>query len=54
MYKGSNIYEQYTDCILFDIAKECLKSIILPGIAVNGTVTSGEVTNWLEILGYEL
>jgi flavodoxin len=35
-----------------DIARECSKSIILPGIAVNGTVTSGEVTSWLEIIGY--
>ncbi len=30
------------------IAKECSKSIILPGIAVNGTAQSEEVTNWLE------
>ena len=37
-----------------DIAKECSKSIILPGIAVNGTVTSEEVTNWLRTIGYEL
>jgi flavodoxin len=33
-----------------DIAKECSKSIILPGIAVNGTVASAEVTNWLRQL----
>lgn len=37
-----------------EIAKECLKSIILPGIAVNGTVTSKEVANWLKTIGYEL
>ena len=37
-----------------DIAKECLKAIILPGIAVTGTVASEEVTNWLETIGYEL
>ncbi|WP_202710547.1 flavodoxin [Sporosalibacterium faouarense] len=36
-----------------DIAKECSKSIILPGIAVNGTVVSEEVTNWLGTIGYE-
>lgn len=35
-----------------DIAKECPKSIILPGIAVNGTVTSEEVTHWLKTIGY--
>lgn len=33
-----------------DIAKECSKSILLPGIAVNGTVASEEVTNWLETI----
>ena len=37
-----------------DVAKECSKSIILPGIAANGTVTSEEVTNWLGTIGYEL
>ncbi|EKQ54376.1 MULTISPECIES: flavodoxin [unclassified Clostridium] len=37
-----------------DIAKECPKSIILPGIALNGTIASEEVTNWLETIGYEL
>ena len=37
-----------------DVAKECSKSIILPGIVVNGTVTSEEVTNWLRTIGYEL
>ena len=36
-----------------DVAKECSKSIILPGIAVKGTVASEEVTNWLETIGYE-
>lgn len=36
-----------------DIAKECSKSIILPGIAVNGSVTSEEVINWLKTIGYE-
>src|SRR5574344_2000710 len=37
-----------------DIAKECPKSIILPGIAVNGTVISEEVMHWLTMLEYEL
>lgn len=37
-----------------DIAKECSKSIILPGIASNGTVTSEEVTNWLKTIGYKM
>ena len=37
-----------------DIAKECSQSIILPGIAVNGTVTPKEVTDWLGTIGYEL
>ena len=37
-----------------DIAKECSKSIILPGIAMNGTVASEEVTNWLRTIGYEI
>ncbi|WP_330587566.1 flavodoxin [Anaerocolumna sedimenticola] len=37
-----------------DIAKECSKSIILPGIAVNGAVTPEEVTKWLAAIGYEL
>lgn len=37
-----------------DVAKECSKSIILPGIVVNGTVTSEEVTNWLRTIGYEV
>jgi flavodoxin len=34
-----------------DIAKECSKSKILPGIALNGTAVSEEVTNWLESIG---
>lgn len=37
-----------------DIAKECTKSIILSGIAVNGIAESEEVTKWLETIGYEL
>ncbi len=37
-----------------DIAKECSKSIILPGIAVNGTDVSEEVANWIETIGHEL
>lgn len=36
-----------------DIAKECSKSIILPGIAVNGTAASEEVKNWLKTIGYK-
>lgn len=40
--------------IVNDIAKECTKSLILPGIAVNGTALPEEVTNWLETIGYEL
>ncbi|MDF2593662.1 MAG: flavodoxin [Clostridia bacterium] len=35
------------------IAKECPKSIMLPGIAVNGAVKSEEVAKWLEAIGYE-
>ncbi len=35
-----------------DIAKECPKAIILPGIAVNGAVAPEEVANWLEAIGY--
>lgn len=31
-----------------DIARECPKSIILPGIAVNGTASTEEVTKWLD------
>ncbi|MDI9215593.1 MULTISPECIES: flavodoxin [Clostridium] len=37
-----------------DIAKECSKSILLPGIAVNGTATSEEVSNWLRTIGCNL
>lgn len=37
-----------------DIAKECTKSIILSGIAVNGIAESEEVTKWLETIRYEL
>ncbi len=33
-----------------DIAKECSKSIILPGIAVNGAVAPEEITTWLETI----
>lgn len=34
-----------------DIARECPKSNILPGIAVNGTAQSEEVTKWLKTIG---
>lgn len=37
-----------------DIAKECSKSKILTGIAINGTATSEDITNWLKRIGYEL
>jgi flavodoxin len=37
-----------------DIARECSKSIILPGIDVNGVVSSEEVTKWLERIGYQV
>ena len=37
-----------------DIAKECSKSTILPGIAINGIALPEEVINWLETIGYEL
>lgn len=33
-----------------DIAKECSKSRILPGIAVNDAIIPEEVTNWLEAI----
>jgi flavodoxin len=33
-----------------DIAKECSKAIFLTGIAVNGTIASEEVANWLKQL----
>ncbi len=36
-----------------DILKECSKSMILPGIAINGTIKSEEVANWLTSIGYE-
>lgn len=36
-----------------DIARECLKSNMLPGIAVNGTAQSEEVTKWIETIGYK-
>jgi flavodoxin len=35
-----------------DIARECSKSIILSGIAVNGTDASEEVKKWLETIGH--
>ena len=35
-----------------DINRECSKSIILPGMAINGIVASEEVTNWLKIIRY--
>jgi flavodoxin len=37
-----------------DIAKECPESKMIPGIAVNGTAISEEITNWLKSIGYEL
>ncbi|WP_291652751.1 flavodoxin [Clostridium sp.] len=37
-----------------DIARECSKSIILPGIAVNGTARPEEVRNWFKTIGTEL
>lgn len=37
-----------------DIAQECSKSKILPGIAVNGAVVPEEVTNWLETIGCKI
>lgn len=37
-----------------DIAKECPKSIIQPGITINGTVETEEITNWLEAIGYSV
>ena|SRR5690554_847910 len=36
-----------------DIASERAESIILPGIAVNGTAAPEELTKWLEKIGYE-
>lgn len=35
-----------------DIAKECSKSIILPGLAVNGNVSEETVITWLNQIGY--
>jgi flavodoxin len=35
-----------------DIARECPKSIIVPGIAVNGAVESEKVRKWLEAIKY--
>ena len=52
-YKFTKKAEQALQ-IANDIAKECPKSKILPGIAVTGTVTSEEVTNWLKMIEYEL
>lgn len=37
-----------------DIVKECSKAVILPGIAINGTASAEEVTNWLKRIGCEL
>jgi len=34
-----------------DIARECSKSIILPGIAVNGIAPTEEVREWLKSIG---
>ncbi|WP_367568988.1 flavodoxin [Lacrimispora sp.] len=36
-----------------DISKECSKSMILPGIAVNGIAVPEDIINWLETIGYE-
>ncbi|MEN6349565.1 MAG: flavodoxin [Syntrophomonas sp.] len=36
-----------------DLAKECPKTIIQPGIAVNGTVVPEEVATWLQEIGYK-
>lgn len=38
--------------IEIDIAKECAGSIMIPGIDINGTVTSEEITNWLKEIRY--
>ena len=37
-----------------EISKECSKSIILPGIDINGAAEPGQITNWLETIGYKL
>jgi len=39
--------------IVNDITKECPKTVILPGIAINGTAVREEVANWLDSTGYE-
>ncbi|MDQ7096723.1 flavodoxin [Desulfosporosinus sp. PR] len=36
-----------------DIARECPKSKILPGIALNGAIAPEEVENWLKAIGYK-
>lgn len=36
-----------------DITRECPKSNILPGLALNGTIAPEEVTNWLKSIGYK-
>lgn len=36
-----------------DISRECSKSTILSGIAVNGMVAPQDVTKWLETIGYQ-
>ena len=36
-----------------DIARECSKSNILPGVALNGNIAPEEVTNWLKSIGYK-
>jgi len=42
------------DQIECDIAKECIKSIILPDFSINGTNSSRELKNWLKKIGYFL
>ncbi len=37
-----------------DIAKECSNALILPGLAVNGTASAKEVTNWLQTIGCKI
>ena len=37
-----------------NIARECSKSIILPGFDVNGIASSEAVTKWLDTIGYQL
>lgn len=36
-----------------DIAKECARVRMLPGIAVNGSFTPEQVTRWLEQIGFK-